>query len=338
MMTALLSVEDLRTHYLTRTGVVPAVDGVSISVEPGEVIGIVGESGCGKSTLARSILSLIDRSYTRIVDGQVIFDGRDLLDLAPHELNRVRGKEISMIFQNPQTALNPVYTVGWQISEALRTHQPKQSRREMRTQVLDLLRQVGIPAPEERIDAYPHQLSGGMQQRVGIAIALACRPMLLIADEPTTALDVTIQAQILELVRQINREHHMAMILVSHNLGVVAQLCTRTYVMYGGVVVEEATTDELFESPKHPYTQGLLRAIPQIGDLQDELETIPGRVPRLTGEVGHCRFVDRCQMAMDQCREAEPPLIALTEGRQVRCWLYPEDQGQDERGDDERVG
>jgi oligopeptide/dipeptide ABC transporter ATP-binding protein len=322
-----LTVNNLKTYYYSNNKKVPAVDGVSFRLYKGEVLGIVGESGCGKSTVARSILDLLDKSYTKIEAGEILFHGSDLLRMNSKELNRVRGKKISMIFQNPQAALNPVYTVGDQIAEVLQLHE-KMSKKDVKARVIELLRLVGIPAPETRLMDYPHQMSGGMQQRIVIAIALACNPEVVIADEPTTALDVTIQAQILDLMTRIKRQSQMGMILITHNMGVVAEMCDRMMVMYGGVVVEEGATADIFAAPSHPYTQGLLASIPSIEEDKEELYSIPGSVPRLTAPVTHCRFAGRCPHTFDKCEESEPPLLDLGNGHQAKCWLLEDKTGR----------
>ncbi|MGE7225767.1 ABC transporter ATP-binding protein [Paenibacillus glucanolyticus] len=319
-MEDVLTVNNLKTYYYSNNKKVPAVDGVSFCLYKGEVLGIVGESGCGKSTVARSILDLLDKSYTKVEAGEILFHGSDLLRLNAKQLNRVRGKKISMIFQNPQAALNPVYTVGDQISEVLQIHE-KMSKKDIKARVIELLRLVGIPAPETRLMDYPHQMSGGMQQRIVIAIALACNPEVVIADEPTTALDVTIQAQILDLMTRIKRQSRMGMILITHNMGVVAEMCDRVMVMYGGAVVEEGATTDIFASPSHPYTQGLLASIPSIEEDKEELYSIPGSVPRLTAPVTHCRFAGRCPHTFGRCEESEPPLMDLGKGHKAKCWL-----------------
>ena len=320
-MQELLTVKGLKTYYHAMSRIVPAVDDVDLTLRRGETLGIVGESGCGKSTVARSLIGLIDRSYTEIVAGQALFHGEDLLKMKESDLNRIRGKSISMIFQNPLTSLNPVYTIENQLREVLKVH-TDMSKKEIHARCLELLQLVGIPAPESRLKDYPHQLSGGMQQRVLIAIALACTPEIIIADEPTTALDVTIQAQILELIRSINRKMGMSMLLITHNMGIVAQMCDRVMVMYGGVVVEEGSIQQLFESPMHPYTQGLLAAIPSIETDREELFTIEGTVPRFSHPVTRCRFADRCDHTRDVCLQAEPPIHQMDDGRKVRCYLY----------------
>ncbi|WP_271754232.1 ABC transporter ATP-binding protein [Cohnella sp. JJ-181] len=328
----LLSVRNLKTYYRSGSSVVPAVDGVSFHLRKGEVLGIVGESGCGKSTVARSLINLLDKSNARIEGGEVLFHGEDLMKQSRKAWSRIRGKKISMIFQNPQSALNPVYTVGDQIAEALTVHQ-KMSRKEARDRVVELLKLVGIPEPESRLTNYPHEMSGGMQQRAMIAIALACHPEIVIADEPTTALDVTIQAQILALMDRIRAQFQMGMILISHNMGIVAEMCDRIMVMYGGVVVEEGETAAIFAAPSHPYTKGLLASIPSLDEDRDTLYAIPGSVPRLTAPVGHCRFAGRCAYAKSKCWESEPPLIEGENGHRSRCWLM---EAPDRGHDDER--
>ena len=316
----ILDLENLRTYYHARNKIVPAVDGVSFSLRKGEILGIVGESGCGKSTVARSLIRLVDQSYTEIVSGSALFEDKDLLKLSNKEMNKIRGNKISMIFQNPLTSLSPVYTIEKQIDEILKIHTAldKNQRHE---RCIELMKQVGIPAPEERLKDYPHQLSGGMQQRAMIAIALACNPDIIIADEPTTALDVTIQAQILKLIKDINTEYGLSMILITHNMGIVAQICSRVLVMYGGVVVEEGPTEEIFESPRHPYTKGLLKCIPSIECNTEKLHTIDGYVPKFSLPVTCCRFYDRCGSKCDKCKEREPELIAISNNRKIRCIL-----------------
>jgi len=322
-MTPLLSVRDLRTTFDVEGQVVRAVDGVSFDLHQGETLGLVGESGCGKSVTALSILRLIDGGG-RIADGSVIeYGGRDLMRLSPRELRTVRGAEISMIFQEPTTSLNPVLTVGLQVSETLLAHR-KMDRRQARRRAVELLDMVGIPDPEQRVRAYPHELSGGMQQRVMIAIALACEPKILIADEPTTALDVTVQAQILDLLAELKQRLGMAMLLISHDLGVVAGLADRIAVMYGGQIIEEAPTTSLFADPQHPYTEGLLQAAPRIDHAAKRLRAIPGGVPQASAWPSGCRFHPRCVHAWERCAERSPTYAEVDSGRRIRCWLVDE--------------
>jgi len=318
---ALLTVRDLRTWFHTDQGVARAVDGVSFDVRSGETLGIVGESGCGKTVTSLSILGLLPTPPARIHDGSSIrFDGRELVGLGERGMRALRGNEISMIFQEPMSSLNPVYTVGSQIAEALRLHRGL-DRKGARTEVVRLLSEVGIAEPDRRVDEYPHQLSGGMRQRVMIAMALSCEPKLLIADEPTTALDVTIQAQILELLAALRRRHGMAVLLITHDLGVVAEVCDRVVVMYAGQVVETGTVHEIFADPRHPYTRGLLDSLPSVDDPGQRLRSIPGTVPNPIAWPEGCRFRDRCERATDGC-ERPQDLVEL-EGaapRAARCW------------------
>jgi oligopeptide/dipeptide ABC transporter ATP-binding protein len=321
---ALLEVSNLRTFFETDAGVSRAVDGVSFAVEAGEIVGVVGESGSGKSVTSLSILGLVPRPPGRIEKGSSVrFKGEELVGAPEARLRQVRGNEIAMIFQEPMTSLNPVYPVGEQIAEALRLHR-KLGKREARARAVELLREVGIADPEERARAYPHQLSGGMRQRVMIAIALSCEPALLIADEPTTALDVTIQAQILELILALRERRGMGVLLITHDLGVVAEVCDRVVVMYGGEVVEQGSVEELFRDPRHPYTRGLLAAIPRLGKRVERLAAIPGTVPAPTAWPQGCRFHPRCAEALPRCADEAPPLVTLGAGRSVRCWLEEE--------------
>ena len=326
MSEPLLAVEDLRTHFLTGDGVVRAVDGVSFEVRAGETLALVGESGSGKSVTALSILRLVPEPPGKIVSGRLRFQGRDLLALAPDGMRRVRGKEISMIFQEPMTSLNPVFSCGEQIAEALRLHE-RASRREARARTVELLRLVGIPAPEQRAGEYPHQLSGGMRQRVMIAMALACGPALLIADEPTTALDVTIQAQILDLLGRLQEELGMAVLLITHDLGVVAENASRVAVMYAGQIVEYGDAGAILRRPRHPYTAGLLASLPRLGARGASLRVIPGQVPDAARLPLACRFHPRCPAVVERCRTLDPPLALLEEGRQSRCWRAAEIAG-----------
>lgn len=325
-MDDILQVKNLKTYYYSKSRVVPAVDGISFSLKQGESIGIVGESGCGKSTVARTVINLLDHSYTRVEGGEVLFHGRDILRINTKEMNQIRGKKISMIFQNPLSTLNPVFTVGNQIGEVLALHNRKLNKKEIQEKSIELLKMVGIPSPETRVHDYPHQLSGGMQQRVIIAIALACSPEIVIADEPTTALDVTIQAQILDLMKGLQEELKMGLILITHNMGVVVRMCEKILVMYGGVVVESGRTKDIFAAPSHPYTQGLLAAIPSVHEDKEELYSIPGFVPRFEHPVTQCRFSNRCSHASERCFREEPPLIEVEEEHFSRCWLLEEER------------
>jgi oligopeptide transport system ATP-binding protein len=319
-----LSVRNLKTQFFTRAGVVFAVDDVSFDVMPGETIGIVGESGCGKSVTSLSIMRLIPSPPGRIVGGEILLnvDGktRDLAKISDREMRQVRGNDIAMIFQDPMTSLNPVYTVGNQIAESLMLHLDL-SADEAERRAIELLKRVGIPAAEQRIHAYPHQFSGGMRQRVMIAIALACNPKVLIADEPTTALDVTIQAQILELMGGLNRDFGTAIVLITHDLGVVAEVCQRVIVMYAGKIVEQGSAKDLFTNPQHPYTIGLLRSIPRLGErVKDTLATIGGLPPDLLAPPTGCRFRPRCPRRQELC-EQEPPLAETQPGQRAACWF-----------------
>ena len=320
----LLEVKDLRTHFPTRAGLVRAVDGVSFHLDRGELLGLVGESGCGKSITALSVMRLI-APPGKIVSGEILFDGKDLLKLSDSEMRQMRGDDIGMIFQDPMTSLNPVYTIGEQIAEALRLHQ-KLSRKQAKQAAIEAMREVAIPDPARRVDDYPHQLSGGMRQRVMIAMALACNPKLLIADEPTTALDVTIQAQILELLDELRKQRDLAVLLITHDLGVVAEVADRVAVMYTGRIVEESPVGELFARPKHPYTEGLLRSVPKLTSehvaKNERLETIEGTVPRPTDLPPGCHFAPRCSHRMPRCTEGDIPLYQLEGDVKVRCVLF----------------
>ncbi|MCY9512742.1 ABC transporter ATP-binding protein [Paenibacillus apiarius] len=321
-MTELLSVQQLRTSFMTRGGEVQSVRGVSFDVREGEVIGIVGESGSGKSVTAKSLIGLIPPPG-QIKSGEVWFRGENMLAMSDKELRRIRGNRIAMIFQDPMTSLNPVIKVGAQIIEVLQRHK-KLGKAEARARAIELLRQVGIPSPETRIDQYPHEFSGGMRQRAMIAMALSCQPELLIADEPTTALDVTIQAQILGLMKQLRDTTRTAILLITHDLGVVAQVCTRVVVMYGGLIMEEGAVEDIFERPQHPYTQGLLRSIPKVTDGQRErLATIEGTPPNLLHPPEGCPFMERCAYATEQCRQM-PPYVTTEPGHRSLCWLLDE--------------
>ena len=314
----LLEVRNLCTYFHTEEGLGKAVDGVSFALRRGETLGLVGESGCGKSVSALSVMRLIPQPPGQIESGEILFGGRDLLRLSEDEMCRVRGNEIAMIFQEPMTSLNPVLTCGFQITESVILHQGV-SKQEARNRAIEMLRLVGIPAPEQRVDEYPHQLSGGMRQRVMIAMALSCNPQLLIADEPTTALDVTIQAQILELLQRLQEELKMAVLMITHDLGVIAEVADRVAVMYAGQVVEYASTRDLFNSPQHPYTRGLMQSVPRLDESRERLDIISGIVPDAREFPEGCRFAPRCPLAEDRCRSASVELHALSEGHLGRC-------------------
>jgi oligopeptide transport system ATP-binding protein len=318
---ALLQVRGLSTHFFTPDGVVQAVDDVSFEVGYGETLGLVGESGCGKSVSALSIARLVPDPPGRIVAGEILFDGIDMLKLSDEDMRKLRGKEIGFIFQDPLTSLNPTLTIGYQIAESIRQHMglPREAARD---RVVELLSKVGIPRAKDRLNDYPHQFSGGMRQRVMIAIALSCDPKLILADEPTTALDVTIQAQILELIQRLSDEFHTAVLLITHDLGIAAGMCDRVNVMYAGRIVETGTVDELFENPRMPYAWGLLDSLPRLDDIRGErLRTIEGLPPLLIHPPDACRFEPRCRFARDKCREDEPDLTPRTEpGHLARCW------------------
>jgi oligopeptide/dipeptide ABC transporter ATP-binding protein len=317
----LLDVRDLRTHFFTEEGVARSVDGVSWSLKRGQTLALVGESGCGKSVTALSIMRLVPEPPGRIVGGQILFEGKDLVQASERELRQVRGNKIGMIFQEPMTSLNPVYTIGAQIVEAIEIHQ-KLRGREAWDLAVDMLRQVGIPAPARRAAEYPHQMSGGMRQRVMIAIALSCNPSLLIADEPTTALDVTIQAQILDLLHSLKEQRNMSVLLITHDLGVVAQVADEVCVMYASHIVERAGVKELFANPLHPYTQGLFRSIPRLGETKERLDVIPGNVPNPLYFPAGCKFHPRCVIGVgcEQCRLQDPPLLEVKPGHWAACW------------------
>jgi len=319
-----LKVNDLRTYFDTRDGVVKAVDGLSFAVKPGEILGVVGESGCGKSITSLSVMQLVPKPPVRYASGEILFKGRDLLKATEAEMRKVRGNEISMIFQDPMSSLNPVLSIGDQLTEAIMLHQGH-SRKAAMDHAVEMLDLVHIPEPRRRLGEYPHQLSGGMRQRVMIAMALSCNPSVLIADEPTTALDVTIQAQILGLMEEIRDKFHTAIILITHDLGVVAEMADRVLVMYAGRKVEEADVTEIFEAPQHPYTRGLMRSVPRLTTDFSELRTerlseIPGIVPALTDLPPGCTFADRCHFATDRCRADYPPLEAKKPDHLAACW------------------
>lgn len=315
---ALLHIENLKTVISSKDGKLVPVDGVDITIPKGKTVGIVGESGCGKSMTAMSIMGLLPNT-THIEEGKILFQDMDLTKLNPKELRKITGDKISIIFQEPMTSLNPVIQVGKQVREAILLHE-KVSKEEAKQRVIKIFRQVGIPEPERRYNAYPHQLSGGLRQRVMIGMAMVCNPDLLIADEPTTALDVTIEAQILHLMRQLQKDKGTSIMMITHNLGVVAEICDQVYVMYAGKVVESAEVHELFQNPKHPYTQGLLGALPKM-DSRQRLNSIDGMVPTLKDMPTGCRFAPRCPMATQKCREEQPALVDVTAEHQVRCFM-----------------
>lgn len=314
-----LQLSDLRSWFFTAKGTAPAVDGVSIDVPRGKIVGLVGESGCGKSMTAMSIMGLVKRPG-KVVGGTITLEGRDITHLSKRELSKMRGNEISMIFQEPMTSLNPVYPVGRQVQEAILLHQ-KVSKEEAKNQVIEIFRQVGIPEPEKRYRSYPHQLSGGLRQRVMIGMAMVCRPKVLIADEPTTALDVTIQAQILELMQDLQKKLGMAIIMVTHDLGVIAELCDEIIVLYGGRVCERGTAEDIFYRPRHEYTKGLLRSIPNVDRIGEKLIPIPGTPINLLNMPRGCAFCPRCENAMKICIEQVPPEMQMPDGHYAACWL-----------------
>ncbi|MCI6296734.1 MAG: ABC transporter ATP-binding protein [Clostridiales bacterium] len=315
---SLLEVKDLKTYFYTDSGVAKAVDGVTFSLDKGKTLGIVGESGCGKSVTSLSIMRLVDPATGRNEGGSIVFDGQDLLTLPEKEMRKLRGNRISMIFQEPMTSLNPVFTIGDQISESLKLHKGL-DKKAARDRAIELLELVGIPEAGKRVDEYPHQLSGGMRQRVMIAMALSGDPELLIADEPTTALDVTIQAQILQLLKDLQEKLHMSIIIITHDLGVIAEMADEVAVMYAGDIVEKAPTRALFDDPKHPYTIGLMNSIPDINDHVSRLRTLEGLVPSLYDMPSGCRFAPRCQFCCPECEAHRINLTTLPDGRQVRC-------------------
>jgi oligopeptide/dipeptide ABC transporter ATP-binding protein len=323
MINPLLEIQGLKTYFFTGKGIVKAVDGVDLSINEGETLGLVGESGCGKSMTALSIMRLVPEPIGRIVEGSINFDGKDLVKLTEPEMRKIRGNQISMVFQEPMTSLNPVIKVGVQIAEAIQLHQelpPKQAW----DLSIEMFRMVGIPSPESRVNEYPHQMSGGMRQRVMIAMALSCRPKLMIADEPTTALDVTIQAQILDLINRLKEKVGSSILLITHNLGVVAEIAQYVGVMYAGHIVEYGDVIHLFKNPKHPYTLGLFQSIPKKrgSGKRERLQAIPGLVPDLLGLPVGCKFQDRCSKVSQECKDEPPSLVEIEPGHQVRCRLY----------------
>ncbi|PSW02673.1 ABC transporter ATP-binding protein [Photobacterium lipolyticum] len=321
----ILTITDLETTFTTDEGDIKVLDGVSFSVSKGKTIGVVGESGCGKSVTAASIMGLLPHPYGKVTGGSITYKGSDLVRMAPEELYKTRGEQISMIFQDPMTALNPVHTVGRQLCEVYELHRPEYSKSKRKQAAIDMLHRVGIPAAKQRFNVYPHELSGGMRQRVMIAMALACKPDILIADEPTTALDVTVQAQILKLMRSVQSDNDMGIIFITHDLGVVAETCDEVVVMYAGRVVEQADVYTLFESPKHPYTQGLLRSIPRLeGEPKTKLDTIQGSVPTLREMPSGCRFRNRCHYQTQRCGDAVPTPQEVSPMHYVSCFMMDE--------------
>jgi peptide/nickel transport system ATP-binding protein len=321
MADRLLEIKNLQTHFTSDRGVVRAVDGVSITVHRGESVGVVGESGCGKSVTSLSIMRLLKDTPGKIVGGTVEFEGKNLVEIPEKGMREIRGNEIAMIFQEPMTSLNPVYKIGRQIEESVMLHL-NYNKKQAREHAIKMLQLVGIPRAEEIVHEYPYQLSGGMRQRVMIAMAMACKPKLLIADEPTTALDVTIQAQILDLMRKLREESNSSIMMITHDLGVVAEMCDRVVVMYAGKVVEEADVYTIFENPKHPYTIGLLESIPKLGQKAKRLDSIPGNVPTPGNMPKGCKFAPRCAKVMDICKSEDPVLTMVDKNHTCRCWLY----------------
>ncbi|WGT40851.1 ABC transporter ATP-binding protein [Lysinibacillus sp. 1 U-2021] len=321
-MSLMLEVKNLKTGFDIDGDIYHAVDDVSFSVKSGQIIGVVGESGCGKSVMSLSVMQLLPKGIGKITGGEIKFEGKNIENYSSNDMNKIRGKDISMIFQEPMTSLNPVFTIGSQIQEIILNHS-KISKAEAKSKAIDLLKQVGIPRADQIVDEYPHQLSGGMRQRVMIAIAIACQPKLLIADEPTTALDVTVQAQILELLKTIQAKNDMSIVLITHDLGVVAEMCDEVIIMYAGKIVEKTNVDNLFHNPQHPYTKLLMASIPRIDEEVEKLTTIQGIVPSLKNmpQIG-CRFVDRCPSAMPDCSKVTPQLSFIDDGHEVSCLLY----------------
>ncbi|RFU66801.1 ABC transporter ATP-binding protein [Bacillus sp. V59.32b] len=325
MSGSIIEVKELRTSFLTDDGELPVVNNIDFHIKPGEVLGIVGESGCGKSVTSLSIMGLLP-SGTSKVEGEILFKGENLADASEARMRQIRGNEIAMIFQEPMTSLNPVFTIGEQLIESLRIHK-KWNKKKAMARAVEMLKLVGLPRAEELVKEYPHQLSGGMRQRVMIAMAMICEPKLLIADEPTTALDVTIQAQILELMKKLNKETDTAIMMITHDLGVVSEMCERIAVMYAGKIVEEGDVKTIFQNPKHPYTVGLIKSVPDMRKKVERLYSIPGNVPKPGSLKLGCQFAPRCEHAMEQCLSETPPLTPLENGQQVRCWLYEDGKG-----------
>jgi peptide/nickel transport system ATP-binding protein len=331
MTQQVLEIRNLQVHFDTDKGTISAVDGVNFTVGEGEIVGLVGESGCGKSVTSLAIMGLIPQPPGKIAGGSILFQGQDLTKMKKKQLRKIRGNEIAMIFQEPMTSLNPLFSIGDQLVEAIRIHRDC-SKQEAKTLSLDMLKKVGIDR-EGILDVYPHQLSGGMRQRVMIAMAMLLNPKLLIADEPTTALDVTIQAQILDLMRQLNKEFGTAILLITHDMGVVAEMCNRVVVMYAGQIVEEADVRRLFKNPNHPYTRGLLQSIPSLEEKKKRLYSIPGQVPNPFNMPQGCRFAPRCEFVKEICYQKQPPLIQVEEEHLSRCWLNSEEEAHDEPGE-----
>jgi len=319
----LIKINDLKTYFYTEDGVVKAVDGVSFRIKKGETVGIVGESGCGKSITSMSIMRLIPNPPGKIVGGEIFFEGKNLLEYNEAEMRKIRGNDISVIFQEPMTALNPVFTIGFQINEVLKLHQGM-NETEATERAVEMLKVVGIPRADEIVKCYPHELSGGMRQRAMIAMAIACQPKLLIADEPTTALDVTIQAQILDLMRDLKTKLNSSIMLITHDLGVVAEMCDYVVVMYAGKIVEESSAVEIYKNPKHPYTIGLLESKPMLDENKERLDSIDGQVPNPLNMPGGCSFHPRCKHAMDICKKKRPELREVSSGHKYACWLHEE--------------
>ncbi|KIQ94432.1 Glutathione import ATP-binding protein GsiA [Anoxybacillus thermarum] len=322
---AILQVKSLKTCFFTDEGEVPAVDGIDFYINKGEILGVVGESGCGKSVTSLSIMGLLPKGIGKITDGEIWFKNENIVLASEKRMKEIRGNEMAMIFQEPMTSLNPLFTIGNQMIEAIRIHQ-KMSKLEARKRAIDMLKLVGLPRAEEIIDEYPHQLSGGMRQRVMIAMAMVCNPSLLIADEPTTALDVTIQAQILHLMKQLNEQFGTAIMMITHDLGVVAEMCHRVVVMYAGKIIEEGDVQTIFRNPKHPYTIGLIRSVPDIRERKARLYSIPGSVPKPGSIKQGCRFAARCEQAFERCFSQNPDLYEVEQGHRARCFLYTKEE------------
>lgn len=321
----ILEVKNLQTTFFTDSGDIPAVDHVDFYVRKGEVLGIVGESGCGKSVTSLSIMGLVPKPPGDIVGGEILFKGQNLIDMSERQMRKIRGNDMAMIFQEPMTSLNPLFTIGNQMMEAMLIHHKKLSKKHIFNKAVDMLKLVGLPQPDDIMKDYPHQLSGGMRQRVMIAMALVCDPQVLIADEPTTALDVTTQAQILKLIRELNTQLNTAVLLITHDLGVVAETCERVVVMYAGQVIEEAPVKDLFTNPQHPYTKGLIKAVPDIRHKEERLHSIAGNVP-IPGSIKHgCKFAPRCEFAFDRCSTDSPVLYQTSNEQKTRCFLYDEE-------------